>query len=118
MSYTTFEVRDANFKLSDDEIIASVQVNNTGTIQGTEVIQMYAGFKNSKLERPFKTLCGFQRVPLEPQESKRISITCPVERLKYYDIDIQSFKLEHIEYELYIGTSSADEDLLCGTITI
>lgn len=122
MSYTTFEVTKACFKIAadglTDGITASVRVKNTGSVPGTEVIQLYVGFSNSKRDRPVKTLCGFQRVTLKPQKSKKVTIFCPLDKLKYYDPADQSFKLEHMEYEVYIGTSSQAEDLLRGSIMI
>ncbi len=79
---------------------------------------MYVGFGNSSIDRPVKLLRGFQRVTLSPGEEKQIEISCPVEKLKYYDTKSASFQLEHMEYEIYIGTSSAEENLLKGTVSL
>jgi beta-glucosidase len=79
---------------------------------------MYAGFKNSKIDRPVKTLCGFSRVHLKAREEKRVVISCPVEKLAYYQASKGIFELEHMRYEVYIGTSSADRDLFSGTIKL
>ncbi|MDR0639102.1 MAG: fibronectin type III-like domain-contianing protein [Spirochaetaceae bacterium] len=79
---------------------------------------MYAGFKNSKIDRPVKTLCGFFRAHLRVREEKRVVISCPVEKLHYYNADKGIFELEHIEYEVYLGTSSADKDLFSGNIKL
>ena len=118
MSYTTFEISDERFLCEKNGIKASVLIKNTGGILGMEVVQMYVGFDESRLDRPVKTLCGFKRVRLYPGGAKRVEIFCPLERLKYYDAQEKSFKLEHMDYQVYIGTSSAEEDLLRGVITL
>jgi beta-glucosidase len=87
-------------------------------MEGDEVVQMYAGFKNSKLDRPVKTLCGFSRIHLKMREEKKVSISCPVEKLTYYNASKGIFELEHMKYEVYIGTSSADKDLFSGSIKL
>jgi beta-glucosidase len=87
-------------------------------MEGDEVVQMYVGFKNSKIDRPVKTLCGFSRVHLRVQEEKRIFISCPVERFKFYNTAKGIFELEHMKYEVYIGTSSTDKDLFSGNIKL
>ena len=76
------------------------------------------GFGHSSIDRPVRLLRGFRRVTLAPGEEKQVEITCPVEKLKYYDTKSASFRLEHMEYEMYIGTSSAEEDLLKGSIQL
>lgn len=118
MSYTTFQLSDAKVTCRTGQIRASVLVKNTGDIKGTEVIQLYVGFQSSELDRPVKTLCGFKRVTLGSEKAKRVKIVCPVEKIKYYNVETHSFELEHMEYEIYIGTSSAKEDLICEKINI
>lgn len=118
MSYTTFEISDAVFDVTDQTVNASCTVTNTGKRDGTEVIQMYIGFKNSKLDRPVKLLRGFQRISLRPGESGRVKISCPIEKLRYYDENSGTYNIEHMEYEIYIGSSSAEKDLLQGTFVI
>lgn len=121
LSYTTFRLSGAEFS-SDRKrggfINASVNVTNTGKIKGTEVIQLYVGFDNSAIDRPHKLLRGFTRVSLKPGEQKRVSISCPIERLEYYDEASGHFKLESMTYQLYIGTSSDEQDLIAGEISL
>lgn len=98
--------------VSSDTLSASCDVQNTGMVSGDEVVQLYIGFSKSKYNRPVKTLCGFTRVSLEPGQSKRVTIMCPIEKLKRYKAESGKWELEHMEYEAYLGTSSADEDLM------
>ena len=118
LSYTTFEVKDAKFSTDGQNVIAECTVTNTGGRAGTEVVQMYVGFSNSQVHRPKKVLRGFARVELEPGESKSVTISCPYEKLRYYNEEINDWVLEKMDYEVYIGTSSADKDLLKGKVTI
>ncbi|MBU9726203.1 glycoside hydrolase family 3 C-terminal domain-containing protein [Lachnospiraceae bacterium ASD4241] len=118
MSYTTFELSGEQFRRSGEQIEASVMIKNTGEMAGSEVLQLYAVFQNSCIDRPVKTLCGFKRVMLQPGEARRVEISCPIERLKYYNEEQERFELEHMDYEIYIGTSSAAEDLQRGVISL
>ncbi|MCG8501807.1 MAG: glycoside hydrolase family 3 C-terminal domain-containing protein, partial [Firmicutes bacterium] len=114
LSYTQFSISDAAFSVDENVVMASCKVKNTGAVMGTEVIQMYVGFKNSKINRPVKILRGFKRVELESGNEKAVTITCPIDKLKWYNPKTESWELEHMEYEIYIGTSSDDNNLLKG----
>ena len=118
MSYTTFEYSDPVFRVENDKILARCTVKNTGKMAGDEVVQLYVGFRNSAVDRPVKSLRGFRRVSLHPGEAAEVEIECPTEKLKWYDPKTAAFELEHMKYEVYIGSSSADEDLLAGTIDL
>lgn len=118
LSYTTFEVSDANFDVKNDIVSANCKVKNVGNIEGDEVLQMYVGFKNSKVDRPVKILRGFKRVSIKPGEIKEVRIDCPIERLSWYNPSTESMEIENMEYEIYVGTSSEDKDLISGKITL
>ena len=93
-------------------------MSNTGKRVGTEVVQLYVGFKHSAVDRPVKLLRGFARVELKPGESRKVSISCPVSKLEWYNPANPGFELEHMAYEVYIGTSGADKDLLAGSVNL
>ncbi|AJH00797.1 glycosyl hydrolase [Clostridium beijerinckii] len=118
LSYTKFDFSDAKFAASDDSVIAKCTVKNIGKMAGDEVVQMYVGFKNSSVERPVKLLRGFARVNLQPGESKEVTITCPKEELCWYNPKTEQMELEKMEYEVYVGSSSADSDLHMGKVTL
>ena len=118
LSYTTFAVSDAHFDVDGNDVKASCTVQNTGKIKGDEVIQLYIGFAHSSVDRPVKLLRGFQRITLEPGQKRVVNLTCPIKRLQYFDPESGKWKLEHMSYEGYIGTSSAKSDLLEGTFTV
>ncbi|MDL2233250.1 glycoside hydrolase family 3 C-terminal domain-containing protein [Ruminococcaceae bacterium OttesenSCG-928-L11] len=118
LSYTTFAYDKASFATDGDTVTATVQLTNTGTREGTEVVQMYVGFQNSQLDRPVKLLRGFRRITLAPGETQTVSISCPVEKLKYFNVHTGDFELEHMEYPVYIGASASNADLLTGTVSL
>lgn len=118
LSYTTFEVSDAAFCADDREVTAVCKVTNTGNRDGKEVVQFYVGYSNSGVDRPVRILRGFQKVEVKAGETKEVTITCPLEKLKYYDPVTRTWKLEHMEYEMYIGTSEAREDLIEKKLTL
>jgi|LFRM01.2.fsa_nt_gb beta-glucosidase len=124
LSYTRFELSDAEFQVKKDEtgescaVQASCIIKNVGKREGAEVVQLYIGFKNSAVDRPVKLLRGFKRIKLAPGESARVEIACPVEKLMWYNPKTAAFELEKMTYEAYIGTSSAPGDLLAGSFTL
>ncbi|MBE5807917.1 MAG: glycosyl hydrolase [Clostridiales bacterium] len=118
LSYTTFDVSDAAFCVQDGVLKAVCRVKNTGKVAGAEVVQMYVGFENSKVDRPVKILRGFARVDLAPGEEKQVTIECPVEKLAYYDPYTRAMEVEHMVHQVYIGTSADNGDLIKGCVEI
>ena len=112
LSYTTFSHDSATVQIVDDHLEATVNVTNRGDLAGDQVMQFYVGFDNSKLEREHKLLKGFQRISLEPGETKRVSMVCPFEKLKWYNPETASWELELMEYQAYVGSSSDEGDLI------
>lgn len=112
MSYTNFKLKNIKIQMNNKKIIITVDIKNSGTVDGAEVIQVYAGFVKSKVDRPVKTLCGFERVNLKTGQEKRVKISCNIQILKYYDINTLTWVLEDIDYEIYVGTSSDECDLV------
>jgi len=112
LSYTEFAQDSMTVKLENEQIIASVKVTNIGARRGDQVVQLYIGFDNSAVEREHKLLKGFERVSLNPGESRRITIKCPFDKIKYYDPKTNSWILEKTEYQVYLGSSSDEDDLM------
>ena len=118
LSYTTFEQDSATISVEEDDIVASINVTNTGDVAGDQVVQLYIGFDNSSVEREHKLLKGFQRITLKPGESKRVVINCPFDKIKWYNPETNSWELEKMEYQAYIGSSSDENDLIELSFTI
>ncbi len=118
LSYTEFQLEEADFSIVDGQIVASCDVSNIGSIAGDEVIQLYIGFKNSKVDRPVKLLRGFSRVSLQPGEKKRITISCPLNKLRWYNTETGQWELESMSYEVFLGTSSNPDDLISSYLVL
>jgi beta-glucosidase len=118
LSYTEFAQDSMIVELEDEQIVASVKVSNVGARQGDQVVQLYIGFDNSAVEREHKLLKGFERVSLNPGESRRITIKCPFDKIKYYDPEANSWILEKMEYQIYVGSSSDEDDLIKSSFRI
>jgi len=118
LSYTTFQLSNPRFSTEGDRISARVHITNTGKRSGDEVVQFYVGFENSSVDRPKKLLRGFRRVTLQPGETREVVITCPIEKLRWYNPEAGRWELEKMEYQAYIGTSSRAADLLKGGFSL
>ena len=112
LSYTTFEY--SNLRTSADAVNAageaavSVDVKNTGTRAGDEVVQMYVKRLNSAVERPIKELRGFQRITLQPNETRTVRLPLKATDLTFWDAGKQSFVVEPGSVGIMLGASSAD----------
>ncbi len=118
LSYTSFEIGAPEALIEGDELVVKVKVKNTGDRDGDEVVQLYVGFKNSSVDRPIKQLRGFKRVSLKASEEKEVLIRTPLEKLCYYDPVKREWVLEKMEYEIFTGSSEAEEDQKATTINI
>ena len=118
LSYTTFKYDNLRVELEDDRVVATVDVQNTGNVEGEEIVQLYIGFENSNIDRPVKLLRGFSRVFLEPNDIKNVKILILRKNLAWFNPESQSWEIEQIEYNIYIGKSSKTEDLLTTKFTL
>jgi beta-glucosidase len=113
LSYTTFEL--VKFKIKSVQggtAVFEAEVKNMGSRAGGEVIQLYAGWNGSRVDRPVKRLQDFVKVYLEAGESRTVELKVQKSDLAYFDEASNSFVEEDIEYTAYIGNSSAEEDLV------
>ncbi len=113
LSYTNFDF--SNPKLNkqeayskDETLTLSVNVKNTGEMDGKEVVQVYVSKSDSKIERASKELKGFQKVMVPAGRSQTIKIDIPVKELAYYDVENKTWVVEPGTYTLKIGNSSRD----------
>ena len=113
MSYTTFAYSD----MAADEQGVSLTVTNTGSVAGTEIVQLYTAKKNSELFRPAKELKGFARVTLAPGEKQRITITLDDKAFRFWNVKANRWEIEGGEYELLVG-ASVEDIRLCEKISV
>lgn len=121
LSYTTFSlqnVRLAKKRISrDGSTRVLVDVKNTGTRAGTEVVQMYIRDRVSSVTRPVKELKGFKKVALQPGESRTVALDITPASLAFYDVRMK-YVVEPGEFEIMVGTSSRDNDLQKVILTV
>ena len=113
MSYTTFAYSD----MAADEQWVSLTVTNTGSVAGTEIVQLYVAKKNSELFRPAKELKGFARVTLAPGEKQRITIMLDDKAFRFWNVKANRWEIEGGEYELLVG-ASVEDIRLCEKISV
>ncbi|MGA3075343.1 MAG: glycoside hydrolase family 3 C-terminal domain-containing protein [Bryobacteraceae bacterium] len=115
LSYTTYKYSklrvSAGRLAAGSKVTVSVDVKNTGTRQGDEVVELYVRHIKSAVDRPAKELRGFRRVTLAPNETKTVEIPLAADSLTYWNVAGKRWALEQDEIELMVGESSADVKL-------
>lgn len=120
LSYTTFEY--SNFRISrnsftpQDKITVSVDVKNTGNVDGDEVVQIYMKTPDSpaSLQRPIKRLKGFDRVTIPAGQTETVNIDINCADLWFWDMEADKITYDQGRYVFEIGSSSKD---IRGTVT-
>jgi len=119
LSYTTFEFSNPKVSAKQfkdvDGLTISVDVKNTGKLAGKEVVQVYVHDHKSKLVRPLKELKGFAKVDLKPGETKTVTIALDFRSFAYYDPAYKKWVTEDGDFDILIGSSSAD---ICFSETV
>ena len=114
LSYTTFELGKPRLETTQIRVGAStkvhVDVTNTGSRPGQEVVQMYIRDLVSSVTRPVKELKGFAKISLKPGETRTVELPIDPEHLSFTNID-KEHVVEPGDFEIMVGTSSRDEDL-------
>ena len=112
LSYSSFKYSD--IKLDSEQmneakpVKVSFKLQNTGTFDGAEVVQLYISKINSKVFRPIKELNGFKKVFINSGQVHEITMTIHRKDLAYWDIKTHNWGVETGEYEIHIGSSSVD----------
>lgn len=121
LSYTSFEY--SNLRVSAKEIDESetltvrVDVTNTGKAAGKEIVQLYVADSESTEARPVKELKGFEKLSLEPGETKTAEFVLDRRAFAYYEPRIKDWYVESGSFEIMIGKSSRDI-VLCETVMV
>ena len=112
LSYTTFKY--SNLKLDrtemtdQDTLTVSVDVTNTGSRAGKEVVQLYVSDRTGSVRRPLKELKGYEKVSLDPGETKTVTMTLDKRSFAWYSTELHDWYAASGEYEILIGASSRD----------
>lgn len=120
LSYTTFTY--SNLRISsgtiapNGTITVNADVKNTGGRVGDEVAQLYIHDIAASFDRPLKELKGFQKITLQPNETKTVTFILPYSALAFFDPYSKQFVVENGAFDILVGSSSADIKL-SGQIT-
>jgi beta-glucosidase len=121
LSYTKFRFENLRFDKDKIRINGSlkvkVEVTNTGKNEGDEIVQLYIRDKVSSVTRPVKELRGFRRISLNSRETKTVTFEIKPEHLAFHDINMK-YVVEPGDFEVMVGNSSRDADLLKKTFTV
>lgn len=104
LSYTTFKYG----KPTVEGNTVSVDVTNTGNVEGKETVQLYIGFEKCTEDRPAKELKDFQKISLKPGETQKVSFTISTEHLQYFSTASGKWETYNGPCKAYVGGSSAD----------
>jgi beta-glucosidase len=114
LSYTTYSYN--NLKLSQgkitrqESVTVSVEVTNSGKVDGEEIVQLYIRDEYSSATRPVKELKAFTKIFLKAGETGEVSFNLPAEKLAFYDKNMK-WGVETGNFKIMVGSSSRDEDL-------
>jgi beta-glucosidase len=112
LSYTTFDY--SNLKISSAQIGSggsvqvSVDVQNSGTRVGDEVVQLYVHNNDATTTQPKKQLQGFERISLNPGEKKTVIFSLPAEQLSFWDTNKRAFVVNPGAFDVLVGSASDD----------
>jgi beta-glucosidase len=112
LSYTTFKFANLNTSTptlaADGSLNVSVNVTNTGNRAGDEVVQLYVSWPEPQVARPREELEGFQRVTLNPGETKTVTIPLKASQVGFWDVGTHAFRVLQEPVKLMVGDSSAN----------
>ncbi len=123
LSYTTFEYSELvlsaeSIPVKDGVITVSVDVTNSGKLDGDEVVQLYIHDQEATDPRPIKDLRGFERIHLKAGETKTVSFELTSRDLGYWNIEQKAYLPTSGSYDIMVGSSSADSDLKKTILTV
>jgi beta-glucosidase len=112
LSYTSYKYSNLNISSrripGNGQVSVRVDVQNSGSRAGDEVVQLYVHDLHARVKRPIKELRGFERISLKPGEKKTVSFSLPAEKLAFWDVSKKAFVVEPGAFEALVGSSSND----------
>ena len=113
LSYTAFELRNTTMSINGSKCNVGVEVVNTGTYEGKEVVEVYVSAPSGKLHKVYQELVGFKKTSsLKPNESEVISVSFDFKDVASYDEELASYILEKGEYVVRVGNSSRNTSVV------
>jgi beta-glucosidase len=109
LSYTTFSYSNFNLIEKNNEFIISMKIKNDGFVKGKEVIQIYIENNETTVYKAKRELKAFDKIELDINEEKEVSISIPKKSFEYYDIYKQKFIVEKGKYQILVAQNVCDE---------
>lgn len=110
LSYTTFAIEDLQLSAARAKVgarlTASVRVTNTGKVAGDEVVQLYIHQRYGTDSRPLRELKGFERVALQPGETKTVTFELGPEQLRYWSTNAGAWVQDAAAFDVWVGPDS------------
>ena len=118
LSYTSFTIDNGQLKLDNEgKGTLTVDVTNTGTRDGDEIVQLYIRDLQDK-EGPLKSLRGFQRVKIKAGQTEKVTIQLTRKSFEFFDTETNTMRVKPGTYELLYGNSSADRSLKTLSVNV
>jgi beta-glucosidase len=118
LSYTSFTIDNGQLKLDNEgKGTLTVDVTNTGTRDGDEIVQLYIRDLQDK-EGPLKSLRGFQRVKIKAGQTEKVTIQLTRKSFEFFDTETNTMRVKSGTYELLYGNSSADGSLKTLSVNV
>lgn len=114
LSYTTFAYSNLTVKQENDEVIATVNVQNTGALDGDEVVQLYMSLPGSLRVRPIHALKAFKRVHIQAGETVTVTLNFKIDDLAVWCNGRKIYTVESGVYKMEVGAASDDIRLTAG----
>lgn len=108
LSYTKFDYSSPQIEIGDKTVIVRCQIANTGSREGSEVVQVYVSNLQSQVFRPVKELRAFTKVFLNQGESKTVELSFEKKDLAYFHVGKKEWVLENGDYSIMIAASAQD----------
>ena len=93
---------------ADQKLLVSVDVTNTGSVDGAEIVQLYINDVQSSIDRPVKELKNFEKVYLKAGETKTVTFEVDAQDLSYFDADKHEWVAEPGDFKVLLGSTSED----------
>lgn len=120
LSYTTFKLDHVELAASSvkagSSLMVSVDVQNTGSVAGDEVVQLYTHQRSGSASRPVRELKGFRRITLKPGEKQTVTLQLDTHELGFWSTQTRQWSIEPGLFDLWVGTSSAATDHATFTV--
>ncbi len=121
LSYTTFAYENLHLSAKEiqdtESLTVSVDVKNTGSVEGKTVVQLYVGDKVSTVFRPVRELKGFEKIALAPGETKTVSFVLDKRAFAYWNTQLHDWHVETGDFAIEIGHNAQDM-ALCETVKV